>query len=228
MYPHLNTNPSHMVAEQCSDATRIAHRIVDVLVPLIMEEIIERARSISQEHINRRIIDEVLHVFVPQDDDDKDQLSSTDPRIEAVEKSIAELHESVMKETEARQRQHSKVMTQEVMIPVVRPYPEYVDAPYANPIMQAVEKTLDVPQVQYTDRIVGVLAVTQCRVPTIQTAHGTVEVPKVQIIDRTVGVPVVIQRQTTQETVEVPKTVSQDRIPQRAAEQAIDAPRLKH
>ena len=41
--------------------------------------------------------------------------------------------------------------------------------------------------------------------------------------DRTVGVPVVIQRQTTQEA-KVPKIVSQNRIPQRTAEQVMDIP----
>ena len=65
---------------------------------------------------------------------------------------------------------------------------------------------------------------TQCRIPNIQTAQRTVEVPQVQILDRTVGVPVVIQGQTTQETTQIPKTVSQDRIQQRAAEQITDTP----
>ena len=68
-----------------------------------------------------------------------------------------------------------QVMTQEVMVPVVRPYPEYVDVPYANPIALTVEKTVEVPHVQYTDRIVGVLVTAQRRVPTIQTTQRTVE-----------------------------------------------------
>ena len=80
------------------------------------------------------------------------------------------------------------------------------------------------PQVQYPDRIVGVPVTAQCRVPTIQTAQGTVEVPQVQFLDRMAGVPVVIQRQAPQETIEVPKTVSQDRIPQRTTEQVMDTP----
>ena len=81
---------------------------------------------------------------------------------------------------------------------------------------------------QKTDRIVGVPVTTQCRVPTIQTAQGTVEVPQVQFLDRMDGVPVVIIRQapqeTIEETIEVPKSVSQGRIPQRTAEQITDFP----
>ena len=99
-----------------------------------------------------------------------------------------------------------QVMTQEVMIPVVRPYPEYVDVQCANPIVQTMEKTVEVPQVQYTDRIVGVPVTAQRRVPTIQTAQRTVEMPPM-----------------TEEVVGVPKIVSQDRIPQRTAEQVMDS-----
>ena len=69
--------------------------IVHTIFPLLMEEIIEVVGSISQEHIQRRIVEEIVDVPVPQDVNNKDQLSNTDARIEAVEKSISELHESV-------------------------------------------------------------------------------------------------------------------------------------
>ena len=55
----------------------------------------------------------IVDVSVPQDTiehHNKDQLSNTDARIEAVEKSISELHERVTKETEIRQEQ-SEVVT---------------------------------------------------------------------------------------------------------------------
>ena len=45
------------------------------------------------------------------EDYSKDQLSNTDARTEAVEKIISELDESVAKETEIRQKQHSEVVT---------------------------------------------------------------------------------------------------------------------
>ena len=198
---------------------------------------VDIGKLISQEHIQQRIIKQTVDESVPQlqehlvemtevtpqdviEDCNKDQLSNMDARTEAVEKSISQLHERVTKDTEIRSKQHSEVMTQEVMVTVVQLYPEYLDVPNANPIMQAVEKTVEVPQVQYTDRIVGVPVVTQRRVPTIQTAQGTMEVPQVQFLDRMVGVPVVTQHKT----IEVPKTVSQDRIPQRTAEPVLDIP----
>ena len=63
------------------------------------------------------------------------------------------------------------------MVPVVRPYTEYVDVPYANSITQTVEMTMEVPQVQYIDRIVDLLVVMQCQIPTIQAVQETMEVP---------------------------------------------------
>ena len=190
-----------MVAERDYPRTseRIERLIVDALIPLILEETVDVVRFISQEHIQRRIVEEIVDVSIPEDaieDCNQDQLSNTTARIEAVEKSISELHERVTKDTEIRQKQHSELMT----------------------------------QMQYTDRIVGVPVAAQCRVPTIQTIQRTVAVPQVQFLDRMAGVPVVTQRQTPQETIEetkVPKVVSQDRIPQRTAEQVMDIPVLQ-
>ena len=67
---------------------------------------------------------------------------------------------------------------------MTRPYAEYVDVSYANHIVQTVEETVEVPQVQYSDRIVDLLVMTQCRVPTIQPVQKTVEMPQVQFFDR--------------------------------------------
>ena len=61
---------------------------------------------------------------------------------------------------------------------------------------QTVRKTVEVPRMQYIDKIVDMSVTAQRRVPTIQTAQRTVEVPP--LIEET----------------KVPKIVSQDRIPQ--------------
>ena len=55
-----------------------------------------------------------MDVSVPQDvieDYNKDQLSNTDARMEAVEESISELQERVTREIEIRQEQQSEVVT---------------------------------------------------------------------------------------------------------------------
>ena len=162
--------------------------LVDALVPLMLEEIVEVARSISQEHIQRRIVDEIEDVPVPRDE--PMVLQREAPMIQKMLKTaddstirgkIAELLRLNASESEDEQLSLK----------------EYVDVPYANPITQTVEKTVEVPQMQYTDRIVGVPVVTQRRIPTVQTAQRTVEVPKI---------------------------VSHDKIPQRTAEQVMDIP----
>ena len=56
-----------------------------------------------------------------------------------------------------------------------------VDVPMVSerqaPMIQKVLKTVEVPQMQYSHRIVDSLVVTQCRVSTIQLVQKTVEMP---------------------------------------------------
>ena len=83
------------------------------------------------------------------------------------------------------------------------------------------QKTVEVPQVQYIDRTVDVPVVMQGQVLVSQTVQKTAEAPQVQFLDRVPDVPVATQ------LVEVPKIVSQDKIPQRTAEQVMDIPVLR-
>ena len=57
------------------------------------------------------------------------------------------------------------------------------------PVIQQVQETVGVPQVQYYDDVIDVPVVAQRRVPTVQTAQETEEAPQVQFLD----VPVVVQ-----------------------------------
>ena len=67
------------------------------------------------------------------------------------------------------------------------------------PMIQKVLKTVEAPQMQYSDRIVDLPVVMQGQVPTIRTVQRTVEVPQVQFHDRVADVPVSMQRQAPQE-----------------------------
>ena len=71
---------------------------------------------------------------------------------------------------------------------------------------------------QFIDRTVDVLVVMQGQVLASQIVQKTAEAPQVQFLDRVPDVPVATQ------LVEVPKIVSQDKIPQRTAEQVMDIP----
>ena len=87
-----------------------------------------------------------------------------------------------------------EVMTQEIVDRVAGPHHEYVDVPYANPIVQTAQKTVEVPQVQYLGQINNVSLVMQCQIPTIQAVQETMEVPHVHFLDPEVDVPVMMQK----------------------------------
>ena len=100
-----------------------------------------------------------------------------------------------------------QVQTTEQPYPVPRVMTqECLDVPYANPIVQTELNTVEVPRAQYIDKTVDVPDVTQRRVSTIQTAQ----------VDRMIDVSI--------EETKIPKIVSQDKIPQRTAEQVMDIP----
>ena len=90
------------------------------------------------------------------------------------------------------------------------------DAGRQVPMNQKVQKTVDVPQVQYMDKIVGVPSVMQRQVSSILIVQETVEVPQVQFPGRVVDAPVVMQRQVS--------CPSQDRIQECTIEATIDVP----
>ena len=75
-----------------------------------------------------------------------------------------------------------------------------MDVPYANPIVQTVEKTVEVPRVQYIDWFVDLLVVMQCQITTIQAVQETVEMTHVQFLDPAVDVPVVMQKTSASRT----------------------------
>ena len=61
--------------------------------------------------------------------------------------------------------------------------------------MQTVQKTVEIPQVQFLDKVVDIPVVVQRQVPMVQKVQKTLEVPQLQIIDKVVDIPVVAQRE---------------------------------
>ena len=142
-----------------------------------MKEIIEVLGSNSQEQIQRRIVEEIVDVPVPQDDSNKDQLSHADNRIEAVEKSISELHESVMKEIESRQTQHSEVSTL---------ITNNVAATELLKFCLTVEQIVSVPAPQIRKEIGEVMQLIPRERISDLVIEQTVDIPRPQIQERTV------------------------------------------
>ena len=75
---------------------------------------------------------------------------------------------------------------------------------------EIIEKRVEVPHVQYINKVTDVPVVVQRQVPTIQKVQKTVDVPQFQHIDRIMDLPVVKRHQEptiqrVQKTVEVPQ-----------------------
>merc|ERR1712064_129760 len=78
------------------------------------------------------------------------------------------------------------------------------------PAVQRVQKMVEVPQLQFIDRVVDIPVVQQRQVPTVQTVQQTIEIPQMQYIDKVVDVPVVQvmqvpQLQVVEKIVEIPE-----------------------
>merc|ERR1712061_899379 len=79
--------------------------------------------------------------------------------------------------------QRKKPIIQEHITEVTRVVEEVV------PVQKVVHVPVEVPQVQYIDRIVDVPVVKQRQVPSVQKVQKTVEVPQIQTIEKVVEIP---------------------------------------
>ena len=208
-----------MVAERDYPRTseRIERLIVDALIPLILEETVDVVRLISQEHIQRHMVKEPVGVSVPQDaieDCNKDQLSNTTARIEAVEKSISELHESMINNAAATELLKLAVNRLQAEAPFEVRNTSYRD----EMTSQATEKKEDLEA--DTAKHSSVLETAVSR----STLDGEVlsrdRTPQ-HTVEQTLDIP--MPEMVTQ-SVEVPKTISQNRIQQRTMKQIVDDP----
>ena len=81
------------------------------------------------------------------------------------------------------------------------------------PIVQKVQKTVEVFQTQFINKVVDVPVHMQRQVPAVQVVQKTAEATRIQFIDRAVDIPAEQQRQvpmvqTVQKTVEIPQILA--------------------
>ena len=208
-----------MVAERDYPRTseRIERLIVDALIPLILEETVDVVRLISQEHIQRHMVKEPVGVSVPQDaieDCNKDQLSNTTARIEAVEKSISELHESMINNAAATELLKLAVNRLQAEAPFQVRNTSYLD----EVTSQATEKKEDLKADTAKHSSVLETAISRS---TLDGEISSRDRISQHTMEPTLDVP--MPEMVTQ-SVEVPKTISQNRIQQRTMKQIVDDP----
>ena len=219
IYHPFHINLSHMVAERDYPRTseRIERLIVDALIPLILEETVDVVRLISQEHIQRHMVKEPVGVSVPQDaieDCNKDQLSNTTARIEAVEKSISELHESMINNAAATELLKLAVNRLQAEAPFEVRNTSYRD----EMTSQATEKKEDLEA--DTAKHSSVLETAVSRSTLDGEVSSRDRIPQ-HTMEQTLGV---LMPEMVTQSVEVPKTISQNRIQQRTMKQIVDDP----
>ena len=111
---------------------------------------------------------------------------------------------------EKTDRQRKKPIMQEKIIQIPKLF-EHL------PVQKKVQRTVEVPPIQYVEKVVDVTVVKQVQGSQIQKVQMTVEVPQIQKVQKSVDVPVVKQAQVpmvqqVQKTVEV---AVEKRVPRR-------------
>merc|ERR1712176_1613012 len=84
-----------------------------------------------------------------------------------------------------------KVMTQTITVPKVQQIP--VVKQRQVPMVQKVERTVEVPQIEYVDNHVHIPVHKHRHVPMVSVTQKHVEVPVIQTVEKIVDVPVVKQ-----------------------------------
>eukprot|EP00435_Cladocopium_sp_Y103_P049502 s1614_g14.t4 len=165
---------------------------VEVPRPVILEKTIEVPKVQIEETIVKvpKIMQTVQHLTI------QDQLQ----KIEVVKPQIIQ-----------RTVRRKKPIIQENITEVPQITIEHV------PVEKVVKKPVDVPQIQYVDKIVDVPVQKQRHVPVIQKVPKIVEVPTLEYVDHVVHVPITQHRhvpvvQTVKKHVEVPVVKYEDEI----------------
>ena len=249
-----------MVAEQRRSA--MSSTAISI-VPLLMEEILDVVRLISQEHTQQRIIEETAAVPIPQlqehlvemtevipqddsskawcikssdqttddakvlarqgtgrqdamDDYNKDQLSNADARIEAVEKSISELHESVINNAAATELLKLAVNRLQAEAPF-----EVRNTSYRDEVTsQVTDKKEDLEADTAKHSSVLETAVSRSTLDGEVSSRDRISQ---HTIEQTLDVPM---PEMVKQLVEVPKIISQNRIQQLTMKQIVDDPTI--
>ena len=193
----------------------VVKRIIDVHVPQVMGEVIKAVGRIPQERVQSNTVEQIVPL-IREEIGQMTQLilqGRISDCIVAVRKIPEQTVDVVNVVPQECVQQHTRQQILDVPVALQ----------WQVPMVQKVQKTVEVPQVQYIGKIGDVSVVTQGQVPTIQTVQRTVGVPQVQFPDRVVDVPVALQTQvpvTMQEIMEISQLLPQEHILERIVEKS--------
>ena len=182
--------------QQCT-SERIAKHAADVLIPLLREEIVDIVRTISHERIKQRIVEKIAHVPVLSI---QTQLSNIVDVLDAIRKNLEQMQNDMFRVKTNHEDLVMKHIDDKVTdVPVVlqKEDLEADTAKYSSVLETAVSRSTLDGEVSSRDGI------------SQHTMEQTLNVPVPEMVTQ---------------SVEVPKTISQNRIQQRTMKQIVDDP----
>ena len=202
--------------------SRMAERIVDVLVPLIMEEIVEMVKVVFQERISERIREQIVDVHVPGAVEQFTEVPKASSRDRTLQCTAEQILDVLVPEMAKQLVEVPETVSQDGV--QQRTVEQIVDAP----VPQAVEEPAEVSRVFSQDGIQQ--RVMEQTTPAISLVDKIVEMPDTRKTHQGVNTHV----QHVVDTVEVEKHIIQGKInqetkrieipPRQFMDKAIDTP----
>ena len=195
---------------QCTE-----EQILDVLVPETAKQLMEVPETVSQDRIKQRTVEQIVDVPVTQVLKELAEVSKSSRRDGIQQRSMEQsretpttsLAEMIVEvpviQTPERTQQVMNTSVQHIVDTVEVEKPKIIDETVQKPTIQEkinqVTKHVEVPLVQFLDKVEEIPVVAQRQIPiVVQTVQKTIEIPQLQCIDDVIDVPVVLVTQVPQ------------------------------
>ena len=152
---------------------RIVEQIIDAPVPQAVEELAEVSKVSSQDGIQQRIVEQTIPAFPLA------EMIVKVPVIQTPERTQQVVNTSVQHVVNAVEVEKSEIIEETGQKPIIQ---EKIDQ---------VTKHVEIPELQFTDKVVDVPVVARKQIST-ETVQKTIEISQLQVDDKMVDVPVML------------------------------------
>ena len=201
-------------------------QIPDVLAPEMVEQLVTLPKTVSQNRTQQQTEEQVINAPVPQVVEELLEVSKVFSQyrvqqrfggqiVEPPSISLAgKIDEVPVSETQEKTQQVANTHAQHVVNTVKVEKPKIIKQTMQKPVIQEkinqMTKHIDVPQLEFTDKVVDIPVVTQGQVHVNRNVQKTIEIHQLQCTDDVVDVPVVSVVQAplvhvVAETAEIPQ-----------------------
>ena len=196
-----------------------AEQILDVLVPEMAKQVVEVSETVSRDGVQQRTVEQTVDAPVPQAVEELAEVSrvfSQDGiQQRAMEQttpatSLAEMIVEVpVARTPEKAQQVANTLVQHNVNTVEVERPQIIKQTWQKPIIQEkinqVTKHVEVPLVQFFNKVDEIPVVAQRQILMVQTVQKTMEIPQLQCDNKMVDNPEVPQVHVVKKTVEDPQ-----------------------